>query len=54
MAIVSKGKEKSGGARVITYVLIDQTSVYLLDIYDKSQQDFISDKELRFIVKEIR
>ena len=53
-AIASKGKGKSGGARVITYVMIDLTSVYLLDIYDKSEQDSISDKDLKLLVKEIR
>ena len=41
MAIASKGKGKSGGARVITCtVLIDvrSTKIYLLTIYDKSGQ----------------
>lgn len=45
LAITSKGKGKSGGARVITYVNIeiesqeetDDVVVYLLDIYDKSE-----------------
>lgn len=39
MAITSKGKGKSGGARVITYTVItieEEGVVYLLDIYDKS------------------
>lgn len=54
MAIASKGKGKSGGARVITCVLINDTSVYLLDIYDKSEQDSISDKEIKVLVKEIQ
>lgn len=54
MAIASKGKGKSGGARVITCVFIKDTSVYLLDIYDKSEQDSISDKELKELVKEIK
>lgn len=39
MAITSKGKGKSGGARVITYTILtmeDRGFVYLLDIYDKS------------------
>lgn len=54
MAVASKGKGKSGGARVITCVLVEQKSVYLLDIYDKSEQDSISDKELIALVKEIK
>lgn len=39
MAITSKGKGKSGGARVITYTIaVSENSgdVYLIDIYDKS------------------
>lgn len=51
LSIASKGKGKSGGARVITYVRITETSVYLLSIYDKSQQDNISDKEIKELLK---
>ena len=51
LAIKSKNKGKSGGARVITHVYVAQTTVYLLDIYDKSEQSDISDKELRELVK---
>ena len=46
LAIASKGKGKSGGARVITYFAITESSVFLLSIYDKSQQSDIEDKEL--------
>jgi hypothetical protein len=46
LAIASKGKGKSGGARVITHFTISNSSVYLLTIYDKSERDNISDKEL--------
>ena len=49
MAIVSKGKGKRGGARVITYhFLIDiaNTKIYLLTIYDKGEQKDISKKEI--------
>lgn len=44
--IRSKGKGKSGGARVITYVKIIDEIVYLLSIYDKSEQSSISEKEI--------
>ena len=37
MAITSKGKGKSGGARVITYVQIIETNIFLLAIYDKTE-----------------
>ena len=53
MAISSKGKGKSGGARVITYVYIQDETVYLLSIYDKSEEQTISDKEIRDLIKSI-
>jgi mRNA-degrading endonuclease RelE of RelBE toxin-antitoxin system len=53
MAITSKGKGKSGGARVITYLKVSHTAVYLLSIYDKSDQENIPDKELKELLKEI-
>ena len=46
MAITSKRQGKSGGARVITYVWISGSSIYLLSIYDKSEAEKISDKDL--------
>jgi hypothetical protein len=46
MAITAKGKGKSGGARVITCVKITTDKIFLLTIYDKSEKDNISDKEL--------
>ncbi len=47
LAIVSKGKGKSGGARVITHVHVSDTTVYLLTIYDKSEQANISENEIK-------
>jgi mRNA-degrading endonuclease RelE of RelBE toxin-antitoxin system len=46
MAISSKGKGKSGGARVITYCIVEKETVILLSIYDKSAQSTISDNEI--------
>ena len=54
LAISSKGKGKSGGARVITYVAITDKEIYLLSIYDKSQQAIIEDKELLRLLDLIR
>lgn len=45
IAITSKGKGKSGGARVIIHVAVTNEVVFLLDIYDKSEQENISEKE---------
>jgi len=47
MAIKSKGKGKSGGARVITIVKVVDETVILAAIYDKSDMENISDKELK-------
>jgi mRNA-degrading endonuclease RelE of RelBE toxin-antitoxin system len=38
LAIGSKRKGKSGGARVITYVYIAGETVFLISIYDKADQ----------------
>jgi len=46
IAIASKGKGKSGGARVITHLQIVQTKIYLLSVYDKSDQSDIKDSDL--------
>ncbi|HTH83031.1 MAG TPA: type II toxin-antitoxin system RelE/ParE family toxin [Mucilaginibacter sp.] len=53
LAIASKGKGKSGGARVITHVQIADNKVYLLSIYDKSEQGDIHDKDLDSWIKMI-
>ena len=51
LAIVSKNKGKSGGARVISFVKIIDETVYLLSIYDKGERDSISDKEIKELLK---
>lgn len=53
LAIASKQKGKSGGARVITYVHVIDTKIYLLSIYDKSEQADINDKNLDNWLKNI-
>lgn len=53
LAIASKGKGKSGGARVITCVKITSENIYLLTIYDKSEKEDISEKELNELLKNI-
>lgn len=45
--IASKGKGKSGGARVITHLHVTKTTVYLLTIYDKSDKSNVSDNEIK-------
>lgn len=51
MAISSKGKGKSGGARIITLNLIkNNDSLYLIYAYDKSDYDSVSMDIIRNIV----
>jgi mRNA-degrading endonuclease RelE of RelBE toxin-antitoxin system len=65
LKITSKRKGKSGGARVISLVestLItiaafsseEDVTVYLLSIYDKSEVENISDKELSELLKNFK
>jgi hypothetical protein len=54
LAIKSKGKGKSGGARVITFVFVNNTEVYLVTIYDKSEQASVSRKEILQLRKGIK
>jgi mRNA-degrading endonuclease RelE of RelBE toxin-antitoxin system len=53
ISIKSKGKGKRGGARVITYVLVENQEVYLLTIFDKSEYDTIDDRTLKQILRSI-
>lgn len=50
VAIKSKGKGKSGGARVIAHVQVVENNVFLLAIYDKSEQEDITDKEIKYLL----
>ncbi len=50
VAIKSKGKGKSGGTRVIANVQVIDNTVFLLTIYDKSEQEDITDKEIKYLL----
>lgn len=52
LAITSKGKGKSGGARVITCVRVLAGVVTLLTIYDKSDAASISEQERDELLRE--
>ena len=54
LAIASKGKGKSGGARVITHVVFKNDTVFLISIYDKSDIENLTDSEILQIVKQIQ
>jgi mRNA-degrading endonuclease RelE of RelBE toxin-antitoxin system len=56
MAIASKGKGKSGGARIITYTVIAaemEGRVYLMKIYDKSDYSTVSVPVLKKMIAEL-
>jgi mRNA-degrading endonuclease RelE of RelBE toxin-antitoxin system len=53
LAIESKNSGKSGGARIITYVVTEQKEVYLVSIYDKSEISTIKDTDIKKLIKEI-
>jgi hypothetical protein len=53
LAIASKGKGRSGGARVITYIQVIAQEVYLLTIYDKSEKEDLNPKELKEFLNQI-
>lgn len=53
LAIKSKGKGKSGGVRIITNILITDSIIYLLTIYDKSEKENLTDNELTELLKDI-
>lgn len=54
MAIAGKGRGKSGGARIITYVQITKENIFLLAIYDKAKMGNITDNELIDRLKNIK
>lgn len=51
LAIASKNKGKSGGARVLSFVKITATTVLLFSIYNKGDIDNLSDKEIQNLIK---
>ena len=53
LAIKSKGKGKSGGARIITYLITRNKEVILLAIYDKQVKDNISENELKELLDDL-
>ncbi len=59
LAVKSKGRVKSGGMRVITFIheVVEQADgeivVYLISIYDKSNTANISDKFLSVLIDDV-
>lgn len=53
LAIKSKGKGKSGGARVLSFVKVVDTEVLLFSIFNKGERDSLSDKEIKELIKKL-
>ncbi len=52
IAISSKNKGKSGGARVMSFVKVTATIVLLFSIYNKGDKDSISNKEIKELLND--
>lgn len=50
LSLTDKKKGKSGGARVITCIRVYKETIYLLAIYDKSEQESISKAEIESLL----
>lgn len=56
MSIESKGKGKSGGARILTFnILIDveNMEITLLTIYDKNEISNVNDEYIKFLIENL-
>lgn len=51
LAIVSKGKGKSGGVRIISWFQSETSTIFLLSIYSKGSKDDISNAEIRRLLE---
>ncbi|GAB2984404.1 hypothetical protein GCM10027049_22730 [Mucilaginibacter puniceus] len=54
LADTSKGKGKSGGFRVITYIIeetTESTYIYLITIFDKSEESSIDKDDIKEILR---
>lgn len=52
LAIFSKNKGKSGGARILSFVKVTQTTVLLFTIYSKGEVDNLTNKQIQELIKE--
>ncbi len=56
MAITSKGRGKSGGARVITYTVVvseEEGKIFLIDIYDKADYSTVDVSIIQKILEDL-
>ena len=53
LAVKSKGKGKSGGVRIMSFIKIIDTTVILFSIFNKGEKDSITDKEIKKLIEGI-
>lgn len=53
ISIASKKRGKSGGGRIITNVVVVESSVYLLTVYDKSEKKDLEPGELKRLLFQV-
>jgi mRNA-degrading endonuclease RelE of RelBE toxin-antitoxin system len=51
LKVSSKGKGKSGGARVITFVVHHDRDIFLVAIYDKSEIENLTKSQLKVLLE---
>jgi len=51
LAVTSKNKGKSGGARILSFVKVTQTQVLLFAIYSKGETDNLTDKQIKQLIQ---
>ena len=54
MAVKSKGRGKSGGVRILTFINEDKQKILLFSIFDKSEKDNLSQKQIADLVKDFK
>ena len=52
LAIASKNKGKSGGARILSFMKVTQTTVLLFSIYSKGEIHNLTDKQIQELIKD--
>lgn len=53
LAIASKkNKGKSGGARILSFVKVTETTVLLFSIYSKGEVESLTDKQIQELIKD--
>jgi len=53
LSIASKGKGKSGKARIITFVKVVRETVYLVSIYEKGQLDNLTKDQIIEMLRKV-